>query len=63
PILWRERIPAIAIVVLIIAFGLEPSWMLRWSEQTSVALGTPFLHSTTALVTNSVTPLPLPPLP
>ena len=63
PILWRERIPAIAIVVLIIAFGLEPSWMLRWSEQTSVALGTPFLHSTTALVTDSVTPLPLPPLP
>jgi NAD(P)H-quinone oxidoreductase subunit 4 len=63
PILWRERIPAIAIVVLIIAFGLEPSWMLRWSEQTSVALGTPFLHSTTALVTNSVTPFPLPPLP
>ncbi|MBE9098947.1 NADH-quinone oxidoreductase subunit M [Vacuolonema iberomarrocanum] len=63
PILWRERIPAIAIVILIIAFGLEPSWMLRWSEQTSVALGTPFLHSTTALVTGSVTPLPLPPLP
>lgn len=63
PILWRERIPAIAIVVLIIAFGLEPSWMLRWSEQTSVALGTPFLHSTTALVADSVTPLPLPPLP
>ena len=63
PILWRERIPAIAIVALIIAFGLEPSWMLRWSEQTSVALGAPFLHSTTALVADSVTPLPLPPLP
>jgi len=56
PILWRERIPAIAIIALIIAFGLQPNWMLRWSEQTSVALGTPHPHTTTALATPGVVP-------
>lgn len=56
PILWRERIPAIAIVALIIAFGLQPSWMLRWSEQTSIALGTPHPHTATALATPDLVP-------
>ncbi|MGB3612776.1 MAG: NADH-quinone oxidoreductase subunit M [Elainellaceae cyanobacterium] len=32
PVTWAERIPAIALVVLVLAFGLQPSWMLRWTE-------------------------------
>lgn len=29
---WGERMPAIALVVLVLAFGLRPDWMLRWTE-------------------------------
>ncbi len=32
PVTWGERMPAIALVVLVLAFGLKPDWMLRWSE-------------------------------
>ncbi|MBD3882019.1 NADH-quinone oxidoreductase subunit M [Phormidium tenue FACHB-886] len=37
---WRDRIPAGIMAVLILLLGIQPNWMLRWSEQTSVALGT-----------------------
>ena len=36
---WRDRIPAIIIAVLILALGIQPNWLLCWSEQTSIALG------------------------
>lgn len=32
PVTWTERMPAIALVILVLAFGLKPNWMLRWSE-------------------------------
>ncbi len=32
PVSWGERIPAIALTVLIIALGLQPVWMTRWTE-------------------------------
>ncbi|MBD2155021.1 NADH-quinone oxidoreductase subunit M [Leptolyngbya sp. FACHB-16] len=59
-IYWSDRIPSIIMVALVIIFGLQPGWMLRWSEQTSVALGVPPTTPTaTALATPSVTPLPI----
>lgn len=36
---WRDRIPAGIVAILVIALGIQPNWMLRWSEQTSLALG------------------------
>jgi NAD(P)H-quinone oxidoreductase subunit 4 len=36
---WRDRLPSLAITVLIIFLGLQPSWMFRWSEVSSAALG------------------------
>jgi len=32
---WRDRLPALALVLLIFAFGLQPEWMTRWMESTT----------------------------
>ncbi|MGK7946275.1 MAG: NADH-quinone oxidoreductase subunit M [Microcystaceae cyanobacterium] len=37
-VLWSERIPAIALSLLIVFFGLQPTWMVRWSEPQAVLL-------------------------
>ena len=34
---WRDRIPALVLVLLIFAFGLQPEWMIRWTETTTTA--------------------------
>ncbi len=38
PVQWSDRIPAIILAVLIVAFGLQPNWLLRWSEPTMTAM-------------------------
>lgn len=38
PVQWSDRIPAIILAVLIVIFGLQPSWLLRWSEPTMTAM-------------------------
>ncbi len=35
---WSDRIPAIVLAVLIVALGLNPSWLVRWSETQTAAL-------------------------
>lgn len=37
---WRDRLPAVIVTVLIIALGIQPNWMLRWSDATIQVLGT-----------------------
>lgn len=37
PVRWFERAPAIMLAVLIVLFGVQPNWMLRWSEATTTA--------------------------
>ncbi|MGC1306320.1 MAG: NADH-quinone oxidoreductase subunit M [Phormidesmis sp.] len=32
---WRDRVPALALVLLIFAFGLQPEWISRWIESTT----------------------------
>ena len=34
---WRDRIPALALVLLIFAFGLQPEWLTRWVASTTNA--------------------------
>ncbi|MBI4782521.1 MAG: NADH-quinone oxidoreductase subunit M [Oscillatoriophycideae cyanobacterium NC_groundwater_1537_Pr4_S-0.65um_50_18] len=46
---WRDRIPAGIIAILIVVLGIQPNWMLRWSEQTAVAMGTNTLDRVTAM--------------
>ncbi|MBE9138002.1 NADH-quinone oxidoreductase subunit M [Nodosilinea sp. LEGE 07088] len=39
---WRDRAPALGLAALIIAFGLQPNWLARWSEHTTLALHQPY---------------------
>ncbi len=44
---WSERAPAIVLSILIIALGIQPNWMVRWSEpQVAILLtGNPDIAS------------------
>ncbi len=35
---WVEHAPAFALLLFIIAFGIQPSWVVHWSEVQAVAL-------------------------
>jgi NAD(P)H-quinone oxidoreductase subunit 4 len=35
---WLERLPAATLAILIVIFGLQPSWISRWSEVTTTAI-------------------------
>ncbi len=35
---WRDRIPSLILTLLIILWGLQPSWLAHWSEPTLTAL-------------------------
>lgn len=37
-VLWSERIPAIVLALLIIALGLQPNWMLKWSKTQATVM-------------------------
>ena len=41
PVQGRDRIPALILIVLIIVFGLQPNWIVRWSETGINALIAP----------------------
>ena len=50
---WHDRIPALALVLIIFAFGLQPEWVTRWMATTT----TTFLQSTeTAVVSTASEP-------
>ncbi|MBD2042650.1 NADH-quinone oxidoreductase subunit M [Microcoleus sp. FACHB-672] len=35
---WPERIPALVLAVTIILLGIQPNWLVRWSEPTTTAM-------------------------
>ncbi len=35
---WSDRIPAIVLAVLIVIFGIQPTWLVRWTEPTTTAM-------------------------
>ena len=39
-VLWKERIPAIVLAVLIVIFGLQPGWLVALSETTTATMVT-----------------------
>jgi NAD(P)H-quinone oxidoreductase subunit 4 len=39
---WRDRTPALVLAALIVAFGLQPSWLASWSEHTTLGLYQPY---------------------
>lgn len=40
PVSWRSRLPAVVLALVIVALGLQPHWVARWSETTTLALHT-----------------------
>ena len=38
PVSWSERVPSLAVAALIVLLGLQPSWLVRWTETTTTAL-------------------------
>ena len=38
PVKWVELAPAFALLLLIFAFGIQPGWVVQWSEVQAVAL-------------------------
>ncbi|MEM9772297.1 MAG: NADH-quinone oxidoreductase subunit M [Cyanobacteria bacterium P01_D01_bin.73] len=37
---WSERIPAIALAVPVVVFGILPQWLVLWSDSSTAALAT-----------------------
>ena len=38
PVQWKEHVPAFVLLLLIIAFGMKPDWVIHWSEIQATAL-------------------------
>lgn len=38
PVQWFDRTPSLILATLIVMLGLQPGWMVRWSETTTAAL-------------------------
>jgi NAD(P)H-quinone oxidoreductase subunit 4 len=36
---WQDRLPSVIVTSLVILLGLQPNWMLRWSNVTTNAMG------------------------
>ncbi|ERN41426.1 proton-translocating NADH-quinone oxidoreductase, chain M [Rubidibacter lacunae KORDI 51-2] len=41
PVPWSDRVPAIALAVAIVVLGIQPNWLLRWSESQTAVLYRP----------------------
>lgn len=39
-VLWHEKMPAFILAALIIFLGVQPTWLVRWSEPTTTAMVT-----------------------
>lgn len=60
PVSWSERLPAVVLAILIVALGVQPSWMTRWSENTTLALNEPYAIMAKALLPAQVSQVPTP---
>jgi len=38
PVQWSERVPSLVVAALIVLLGLQPSWLVRWTETTTTAM-------------------------
>jgi NAD(P)H-quinone oxidoreductase subunit 4 len=38
PVQWSDRVPAIVLAVLIAILGIQPSWMVHWTEPSTTAM-------------------------
>ncbi|KAM3113447.1 NADH-quinone oxidoreductase subunit M [Phormidesmis sp. 146-33] len=55
---WSERLPGFVLAALIVVLGLQPNWLVRWTETTTTALLTDYPTIATKPFKNIVTPSP-----
>ncbi|MBF2097436.1 MAG: NADH-quinone oxidoreductase subunit M [Gloeomargaritaceae cyanobacterium C42_A2020_066] len=56
PVVWAEKAPALVLMGLILFLGLQPTWLVRWSEPTAIALGRPLTTATLPAPSSIATP-------
>lgn len=54
---WRDRIPSIIVALLVIVLGLQPGWIMRWTEATTTAIGQESAARVAQLHAQSLNPL------
>ncbi|WP_414549086.1 NADH-quinone oxidoreductase subunit M [Anabaena sp. CCY 0017] len=37
-VFWSDRIPAVILALLIVIFGIQPAWLVRWTEPTITSM-------------------------
>ncbi|HEY9824790.1 MAG TPA: NADH-quinone oxidoreductase subunit M [Stenomitos sp.] len=52
PVAWRDRAPGIILAAFIVIFGLQPNWIVGWTEATLTSLAAP----AKVLASPSITP-------
>jgi len=59
---FRDHLPSFVLTLLLILFGLQPSWVVRWSETqaTNFILSPALRPSSPSLLSTSHSPLPTP---
>jgi NAD(P)H-quinone oxidoreductase subunit 4 len=57
-VLWSEKMPALILAVLIIFLGVQPTWLVRWSEPTTTAMvaAIPTVETVTSVETRRQSP-------
>ncbi|MEO0947936.1 MAG: NADH-quinone oxidoreductase subunit M [Cyanobacteria bacterium J06641_5] len=43
-VFWGDLVPALALALLAIVFGIQPNWLVRWSEVETAALAIPSMQ-------------------
>jgi len=54
-VLWKERMPAMVLAILIVILGIQPGWLIGLSETTTAAMVT--AAPTIALESSNLAPL------
>ncbi|NET41510.1 NADH-quinone oxidoreductase subunit M [Okeania sp. SIO2B3] len=59
PVEWSDRIPAIILMILIVILGIQPNWMLRWTETeaNTMSVSQPMLSQ--VVKKSAIAPLPV----
>jgi NAD(P)H-quinone oxidoreductase subunit 4 len=58
-VIWQERIPGLVLALLLIFLGLQPSWLVRWTEATSTSLVAAVPLELNQQVALNIAPMPL----
>ncbi|MBE9010004.1 NADH-quinone oxidoreductase subunit M [Pseudanabaenaceae cyanobacterium LEGE 13415] len=56
---WSERVPSLVVAALIVLLGLQPSWLVHWTETTTTAMLNDYSTIATQIKSERISVLPL----